>query len=47
MQLKGRDMPRVNLAMDLMKKICEELKQYTKFIEEPKLTGRKIVATCK
>ena len=47
MKLKGRDMPRVNIAMELMKKICEDLRPYTKFIEEPKLTGRKIVATCK
>ena len=47
MQLKGRDLPRVNIALDIMKKICEELKKYSKFVEEPKLTGRKIISMCR
>lgn len=47
MQLKGRDMPRVNVAMDLMKKICEKLKEYAKQVDEPKMTGRKIITMCR
>lgn len=47
MQLKGRDMPRVNQAMELMQQICERLKQHAKQVEEPKLTGRKIISMCR
>ena len=47
MQLKGRDMPRVNVAMELMQNICERLKPYSKQVEEPKMAGRKILAMCR
>ena len=47
MQLKGRDMPRVDFGLELMKTICERLKPYSKQIEEPKMTGRKIIAVCR
>ena len=47
MQLKGKDMPRVDFGMDLMKTICERLKEHSKQVEEPKLTGRKIIAVCR
>ncbi len=44
MQLKGRDMPRVDYAMEVMNDICRRLNGYYKTIEGPKLTGRKIIA---
>ena len=44
MQLKGRDMPRINYAMEVMKNICEKINGYYKVIDGPKLTGRKIIA---
>ena len=47
MQLKGRDMQRTDFAMELMNKICETLKPHCKSIDEPKMTGRKIVAMCR
>lgn len=47
MQLKGRDMPRVNIGLELMKNICEKLKSVARQVEEPKLTGRKIIAMCR
>lgn len=47
MQLKGRDMPRVNIGLELMKTICEKLKSVAKQVDEPKLTGRKIIAMCR
>ena len=47
MQLKGRDMPRVDVAMEVMQNICNKLKEYSKQIEEPKLTGRKIISMCR
>ena len=47
MQLKGRDMPRMSVALELMKEICEKLKPNTKQIVEPKVTGRKIIALCR
>lgn len=47
MQLKGKDMPRIGVAMDLMRTICDKLKPYSKQIEEPKITGRKILAMCR
>lgn len=47
MQLKGRDMPRLETAMELMQNICERLKDFAKQIDEPKLTGRKIIALCR
>ena len=47
MQLKGRDMPRLDTAMELMRSICERLKDFAKQIDEPKLAGRKIIAMCR
>ena len=47
MQLKGRDMPRVNVAMELMQNICDRLRPYSKQVEEPKMAGRKILAMCR
>ena len=47
MQLKGRDMPRVDFAMDLMNRICERLSGYCKSVEKPRLTGRKIISLLK
>lgn len=47
MQLKSRDMPRVDVAMEIMQNICQKLKEYAKQIEEPKLTGRKITSICR
>ena len=47
MQLKGRDMPRIDTAMELMRSICSRLSEYAKQIDEPRLTGRKIVSVCK
>lgn len=47
MKLKGRDMARVDFAMEVMNKICERLKEYSKQIDEPKLTGRKIISLCR
>ena len=47
MQLKGRDMPRVDTAMELMQSICTKLREYAKQVEEPKLTGRKIISMCR
>lgn len=47
MQLKGRDMPRVDFAMNVMRSICEKLREYAKQIDEPKLTGRKIISMCR
>ena len=47
MKLKGRDMARVDFAMEVMNKICERLKDYAKQIDEPKLTGRKIISLCR
>ena len=44
MQLKGRDMPRVDFAMEVMKNICGKINGYYKIIDGPKLTGRKIIA---
>ncbi len=46
MQLKGRDMPRIDVAMQLMQSICEKLESNAKQITEPKITGRKIIAMC-
>ena len=47
MQLKGRDMPRIDFAMNVMRSICEKLREYAKQIDEPKLTGRKIISMCR
>lgn len=47
MQLKGRDMPRIDTAMEIMMDICEKLRPYSKQIEEPKIAGRKILAMCR
>jgi len=47
MKLKGRDMQRVDYAMEVMNKICNRLKEYSKQIDEPKLTGRKIISLCR
>ncbi len=46
MHLKGRDIQRVDDAMIVMKDVCERLKGYAKRIDEPKITGRKIITMC-
>jgi len=45
--LKGRDMPRVDVAMELMQRVCQKLKEHAKQVDEPKITGRKIIALCR
>ncbi len=47
MQLKRQDMQRIDSAMELMQDICQRLKQHAKQVEEPKITGRKIISTCR
>ena len=47
MQLKGRDIQRIDSAMQTMNKIYERMKTISKQIDNPKVNGRKIILMCR
>jgi translation initiation factor IF-3 len=47
LQLKGRDMQRSDVAMELMKSVCETLKPFCKTIDAPKMNGKRIITMCR